>query len=48
MWKFALHPLEALYLHYHNAFGHQNMQGGDLPLEAPNFKTTSSFNHVVL
>ena len=30
IWNFAFQQLKALYLHHHNAYGHQTWQGGDL------------------
>ena len=29
MWNLALQPLKTLYLHYHNAYGHQTWHGGE-------------------
>ena len=40
-------PLKTLYLHYHNAYGHQTWQGGDLPQRAPTHKVTRPCDHVV-
>ena len=36
------------YPHYHNAYGHQPWQGGDLSLGALTHKITWPFDHVVL
>ena len=36
------------YLHYHNAYGHQTWQDGDLLLEAANNKVTERSDHVVV
>ena len=44
IWNLALQPLKSLYLHYHNAYGHQTWQGNDLPQGAPK----AHFDHVVL
>ena len=48
IWNLALQPLKTLYLLYHNAYGHQTCQDGDLPREAPAHKITRTFGHVIL
>ena len=49
MWNIALQPLKTLYLHYHNVYGHQTWQGGDLPWGALTHKATWPLgNNVVL
>ena len=35
MWNLTLQPQQTSYLHYHNVYGHQTWQGGDLPWGAP-------------
>ena len=30
MWNIALELLKELYIHFHNAYGHQTFQDGDL------------------
>ena len=40
--------LKTLFLYYHNAYGHQTRQSGDIPWRAPTQKETWSFIHVVL
>ena len=35
IWNLDLQPLKTSYLHYHNAYGHQTWQGGDLPRGTP-------------
>ena len=40
--------LKLLYLHYHNIYGHQTSQDGDIPWQPPNHKVIQSFDHVVL
>ena len=47
MMNLALEPLKTLYLHFHNVYGHQTLQGGDLPLGAPTAIVKLSFDHVV-
>ena len=37
---FPLQLLKTLYLHYHNAYGNQTLQGGDLPSGALTHKIT--------
>ena len=37
-----------IYLHYHNDYGHQTWQGGDLSWGVPTHKITRLFDHVVL
>ena len=37
-----------VYLYYHNNYGNQTWQGGDIPWGAPFHKATSSFHHAVL
>ena len=39
---------KTVYLHYHNTYGHQTCQSGDLPWVALIFKITWPFHHVVL
>ena len=34
-WNLAFQPQQKSYLHYHNAYGHQTWQDGDLPWDAP-------------
>ena len=36
----ALQLLKILYLHYHNAYGHQTWQGGEFSGGAPTHKVT--------
>ena len=48
IWNLALQPLETLYLHYHNAYGHQIWRGDDLPGSTPIYEITCSSDHVVL
>ena len=48
IWSLPLQQLKTLYLHYHNAYGHQIWQGGDLPWGAPIHKITWPFDHVIL
>ena len=40
MLNLALQPRQTLYLHYHNAYGHQTWQDGDLPRGASTHKIT--------
>ena len=48
IWNFLLQQVKTLYLHYHNVYGHQTLQGGDLPWGAPHHKSIWPFDHVVL
>ena len=47
LWNLALQPLKTFYLCYHNLYGHQTWQSGDIPWGAPYHDVISSFNHVV-
>ena len=38
--------LKHLYLHFHNTYGHQTWQGGNLPLEDPTYLVRWSFDNV--
>ena len=40
--------LKLLYLHYHSVYGHQTCEDGDILWQAPNYKVTESFDHVLL
>ena len=40
--------MKTLYLHYHNAYGHQTGQDSDLSGGAPTHKVTWPFDHVIL
>ena len=40
--------LKLLYLHYHNAYGHQTWRDDDLPSGVPGHKVTWPSDHVVL
>ena len=46
--NFVPQQVKTLYLHYHNAYGYQTWQGGDLPYGAPTHKITGHFGQVVL
>ena len=40
-------PLKTLYRHYHNSYGYQIWQGGDLPLLTPTHKVKRLFDYLV-
>ena len=46
IWNLPLQQLKT-YLHYHNAYGHQIWQGGDLAWGAPTHKVTRTFYHAI-
>ena len=48
IWNLLLPPLRRLYLYYHNAYGYQTWQGGDLPWRALAHKVIWHFNQVVV
>ena len=45
IWNLSLQPVK-LYPGYHNVYGHQNWQSGDLPWGATSRKVTGPFDHV--
>ena len=48
IWNLLLPPLKRLYLYYHNAYGYQTWQGGDLPWRALAHKVIWHFKQVVV